>query len=105
MHGRLAWLTVYMSDRHLQPPLLTTMSLNIVDIIKTDHDNVRDLFQKFKAATDTDKVAIGNTILREMSVHGDAEDASLYNTFEQKGLGKVAAIDRSTHTHPRIVCP
>ncbi|KAI0748554.1 hypothetical protein C8Q80DRAFT_1054515, partial [Daedaleopsis nitida] len=65
--------------------------------IKTDHDNVRDLFQKFKGANDTDKVAIGNTILREMSVHGDAEDASLYKSFEQNGLGKVAETDRKDH--------
>lgn len=31
------------------------------------------ILNRFKTAGDTEKIAIGNTLLREMSVHGDAE--------------------------------
>ncbi|KAI0707655.1 hypothetical protein C8Q76DRAFT_696040 [Earliella scabrosa] len=73
------------------------MSLDVAQIIKADHDNIRDLFMRFKTAGDTEKIAIGNTLLREMSVHGDAEDTSVYNTFEQEGLAKMAELDRKEH--------
>ncbi|EMD38246.1 hypothetical protein CERSUDRAFT_93778 [Gelatoporia subvermispora B] len=45
--------------------------------IKLDHDNVRDLFDRYKAASGHDeKVALANTLIREMAVHSDAESTA-----------------------------
>ena len=49
-------------------------TLDVTQEIKLDHDNVRDLFERFKSATDKDQRAmIANTLIREMAIHGDAE--------------------------------
>ena len=62
--------------------------LDVMTEIKLDHDNVRDLYARFKAATDKDqKRAIANTLIREMSVHGDAEEMSIYKEYARLGLG------------------
>ncbi len=48
--------------------------LDVTEAIKLDHDNVRDLFSRYKEATELkEKTLIANTLIREMSVHGDAE--------------------------------
>ena len=67
-------------------------TLDVTQEIRLDHDNVRDLFQRFvgivsldifrstqsiprfKAASDTqERKAIANTLVREMAIHSDAE--------------------------------
>lgn len=71
--------------------------LDVTKEIKIDHDNVRDLFDRcvcvlagtciafaqnkyrYKAATSlNDKKLIANTLIREMSIHGDAEYDHLF---------------------------
>ena len=48
--------------------------LDIFDEIKLDHDNVRELFERYKSTTDDQtKRAIANTLIREMAIHSDAE--------------------------------
>jgi hypothetical protein len=50
--------------------------LDVAHEIKLDHDNVRDLYARFTAATAVDeKAAIANTMIREMAIHADAECA------------------------------
>ncbi|KAI0040785.1 hypothetical protein FA95DRAFT_823786 [Auriscalpium vulgare] len=72
--------------------------LNVVDEIKLDHNNVRDLFERFKAAHGKDERAvIANTLIREMSVHGEAEEISVYNEFPKYGLGDVVGHNKQEH--------
>ncbi|TCD68275.1 hypothetical protein EIP91_011241 [Steccherinum ochraceum] len=72
--------------------------LDVTHEIKLDHDNVRDLFERYKTATDiSQKSAIANTLVREMAVHGDAEEISVYNHFSSLGLGNAAAHNKEEH--------
>ena len=66
--------------------------LEVTEQIRIDHDNVRDLFERYlaftlvnvlscsppatryKLCTDhAEKAALANTLVRELAVHGDAE--------------------------------
>uniref|UniRef100_V5EQP3 Hemerythrin-like domain-containing protein n=2 Tax=Kalmanozyma brasiliensis (strain GHG001) TaxID=1365824 RepID=V5EQP3_KALBG len=73
----------------------------LLDEIKVDHDNIRDLLERFKDAhskKDEDLcVAISNTIIREAAVHSDAEELSIYKLMEKHGMTSVAEKDRSDH--------
>lgn len=61
--------------------------LDVGTEIKIDHDNVRDLHSRYKAATDkAQKWAIANTLVREMAIHGDAEELSVYKEYPRFGL-------------------
>ncbi|KAI0082151.1 hypothetical protein K474DRAFT_1681502 [Panus rudis PR-1116 ss-1] len=72
--------------------------LDVTREIKLDHDNVRDLFDRFKASSDLDeKKAIANTLIREMAVHSDAEEVSVYNHFKEFGLGDTADHNKEEH--------
>ncbi|KAL7281277.1 hypothetical protein ACG7TL_004586 [Trametes sanguinea] len=100
-------------------PLLnmSTALLDVTREIKIDHDNVRDLFDRFKAATDLkEKAILANTLVREMAIHGDAEyvkllpiiaclslispshrEISVYNDYSVLGLGDTAAHNKEEH--------
>ncbi|KAI0636684.1 hypothetical protein C8Q77DRAFT_518191 [Trametes polyzona] len=92
--------------------------LDVTHEIKLDHDNVRDLFERcvhpafcagslsrrcrllsrYKAATDlNEKMVIANTLIREMAIHGDAEEVSVYNDYGSLGLGDTAAHNKEEH--------
>jgi len=72
--------------------------LNVANEIKLDHDNVRDLYERFKVATTSDeKGVIANTLIREMAIHSDAEEISVYNDFGKYGLEDDAAHNREEH--------
>jgi len=72
--------------------------LDVTREIKLDHDNVRDLFERFQNAKDQDQqAAIANTLIREMAVHGDAEEISVYNHFSSMGLGSAAEHNKEEH--------
>lgn len=44
---------------------------------------------RYKESTSIeDKRAIANTLIREMSIHGDAEEVTVYNDYTNLGLGK-----------------
>ncbi|KAI0675012.1 hypothetical protein C8Q78DRAFT_1010010 [Trametes maxima] len=77
------------------------MSAAMFDVtkeIKLDHDNVRDLFDMFKAAADLkQKAALANTLIREMTIHGDAEEISVYNDYSVVGLGDAAVHNQEEH--------
>ncbi|EIW63044.1 uncharacterized protein TRAVEDRAFT_141682 [Trametes versicolor FP-101664 SS1] len=78
------------------------MSSTLLDVtkeIKLDHDNVRDLFDRFTAATDlTEKASLAHTLVREMAVHGDAEERSVYLDYSILGL----AADHNKEDHAEI---
>jgi hypothetical protein len=89
--------------------------LDVAEEIKLDHDNVRDLLERcgsfwcsvqlradalgfrFMSTTDKNKKgALANTLIREMAVHSDAEEVSVYNDYAAAGLGDVAAHNKGT---------
>ncbi|KAJ7580501.1 hypothetical protein C8J56DRAFT_1006460 [Mycena floridula] len=73
--------------------------LDVSQEITLDHNNVRDLFSKFKEASPNDgKESIANTLIREMAVHSDAEEISVYNDLGHHGLGGIASHNREEHT-------
>ncbi|KAI0702976.1 hypothetical protein C8T65DRAFT_655250 [Cerioporus squamosus] len=75
-----------------------TNMLDVCHEIKLDHDNVRDLFERYKATTNRDeKATIANTLVREMAIHGDAEEVSVYNDYSTLGLGDTAAHNKEEH--------
>ncbi|KAI0372953.1 hypothetical protein BV20DRAFT_939052 [Pilatotrama ljubarskyi] len=73
-------------------------TLDVTHEIKIDHDNVRDLFDRYKSATDlNEKTTIANTLIREMAIHGDAEEISVYNDYGALGLGDTASHNKEEH--------
>ncbi|EJF64872.1 hypothetical protein BD309DRAFT_979315 [Dichomitus squalens] len=78
--------------------MATGAHLDVTEQIKLDHDNVRDLFQRYKQTADHDqKAAIANTLIREMAIHGDAEEISVYNDYAALGLGDAAKHNKEEH--------
>ncbi|KAH8800547.1 hypothetical protein DL96DRAFT_1699255 [Flagelloscypha sp. PMI_526] len=71
---------------------------NSAQQIAVDHDNVRDLFRRFKAEQDkTQQAILANTLIREMAIHSDSEEISVYNDLGKYGLGNIAAHNREEH--------
>ncbi|RPD66428.1 hypothetical protein L226DRAFT_454385 [Lentinus tigrinus ALCF2SS1-7] len=66
--------------------------LDITQEMKIDHDNVRDLFDRYHRASSRKlKGMIANTLIREMAIHGEAKELSVYNDYPQIGLGDAVA--------------
>ena len=71
--------------------------LDVAHEVKLDHDNVRDLLQRFKSESDKDtKKNIANTLIREMAIHGDAEEMSIYTQYAKMGMGDAAEHNKGT---------
>ncbi|PSR72491.1 hypothetical protein PHLCEN_2v11642 [Hermanssonia centrifuga] len=76
----------------------TTTWLDVTQEIKIDHDNVRDLYERYtRASSLEDKKVIANTLIREMSIHGDAEEISVYNDYKAVGLRDTAQHNKDEH--------
>ncbi|KAM5543196.1 hypothetical protein V8D89_003070 [Ganoderma adspersum] len=76
----------------------TSTHLDVTEQIIIDHNNVHDLFERYqKAADKNEKAAIANTLIREMAVHGDAEETSVYNDYANLGLGDTVAHNKEEH--------
>jgi hypothetical protein len=57
------------------------------------HDNVRELFSRYKSTTEfEEKKRIASTLVREMAIHSDSEEISVYNLMLKKGF--VAEIEQ-----------
>ncbi|CDR88139.1 uncharacterized protein SPSC_03725 [Sporisorium scitamineum] len=73
----------------------------LLDEIKVDHDNIRDLLDRFKDAHKRKDEnlcsAIVNTIIHEAAVHSDAEELSVYKLMEKVGMNTTAEKDRDDH--------
>ncbi|KAN0061538.1 hypothetical protein ACQY0O_006385 [Thecaphora frezii] len=69
--------------------------------VQVDHDNVRDLLQRFgEAHKQKDAklmVMIANTLVREASIHSDAEEMSTYRAMDKHDMHDVAEHDRIEH--------
>ncbi len=53
---------------------------------------------RYKKTADGDqKAVIANTLIREMAIHGDAEEVSVYNDYANLGLGDAVAHNKHEH--------
>ncbi|KAJ7579491.1 hypothetical protein C8J56DRAFT_1006655 [Mycena floridula] len=75
--------------------------LDVSQEITLDHNNVRDLFSKYEASPNDGKESIANTLIREMAVHSDAEEISVYNDLGHHGLGGIAPLP-ATEEHTEV---
>ncbi|KAL7416331.1 hypothetical protein BDY24DRAFT_438850 [Mrakia frigida] len=85
--------------------MATATPLEICHEIKIDHTNVKDLFARFQACTSEDerqRLAIINTLVREIVIHLEAVEVTLYKTFRSKGMSS-EALEGDQKTHARIV--
>ncbi|SPO22249.1 uncharacterized protein UTRI_02259_B [Ustilago trichophora] len=73
----------------------------LLDEIKVDHDNIRDLLNRFNEAhgKKDEKLCtdIANTIIHEAAIHSDAEELSIYKMMDQHGMSQAAEQDRKHH--------
>ncbi|KAJ1589243.1 hypothetical protein NDA15_003749 [Ustilago hordei] len=76
-------------------------SPRLLEEIKVDHDNIRDLCKRFQDAQKKgdEKLCtdIANTIIHEAAVHSDAEELSIYKMMDQQGMKDIAEKDRNDH--------
>ncbi len=73
---------------------------SITDKIRSDHDNVIILHQQFNSTNDIEeKQRIFHNVVRELSIHADAEESVLYPVIERTLQdGKIIADkDRAEH--------
>ncbi|EPQ57364.1 hypothetical protein GLOTRDRAFT_127716 [Gloeophyllum trabeum ATCC 11539] len=69
--------------------------MDVLAQIKADHDNVKGLFAKYKAASGAEKTTLAQTLITEMKAHSAAEDASIYADYSKFGLS--AASNKQDH--------
>ncbi|GAA6039163.1 hypothetical protein JCM8097_000444 [Rhodosporidiobolus ruineniae] len=89
------------TGKHSQP---ATDKMTLQDARKppgrllVDHNNVKDLYHRYKSASSVEeKSTLVNTIIHELAMHSEAEEVSVYNVLEQKGLAKESAEFRDEH--------
>ncbi|TNY23128.1 hypothetical protein DMC30DRAFT_67900 [Rhodotorula diobovata] len=102
----------------------STHTGDVYSEIITDHNNVKDLYQRYKQATNKDeKATLVNTIIHELAVHSEAEEVraplvsppascraasltlraparrqvSVYNDLEKRGLASESKLLRDEH--------
>ncbi|GAA5865575.1 hypothetical protein JCM8547_007654 [Rhodosporidiobolus lusitaniae] len=91
--SKLAYAHPQAIYKHDKMTLLDTYS----EVI-TDHNNVKDLYSRYKRATsDEEKSTLVNTIIRELATHSEAEEVSVYNVLESKGLVSDSKVLRDEH--------
>lgn len=62
------------------------MNMNPVQMLLDDHEKVRQLFQQFLQASDTQqKQQIADQVLMELDVHANLEEEIFYPAMRQKG--------------------
>jgi hypothetical protein len=62
-----------------------------------------DAQRSFQSATSkNEKGALANTLIREMAVHSDAEEVSVYNDYIEHGLEDAAAHNKGESASARV---
>ncbi|PVG04855.1 hypothetical protein CPB86DRAFT_778170 [Serendipita vermifera] len=75
--------------------------LDVAQEIILDHNNVRDLYMRYVKETDREnKRALANTIIRELAVHGEAEEVSVYRRMDEEHMKEIA--ENSRHEHQEL---
>jgi len=63
---------------------MASQRLDILEQIKIDHGNIRDLYARYQATPASDlnqRSMIVNTLIREAAIHSDAEELSVYRSL------------------------
>ncbi|GAA5869491.1 hypothetical protein JCM3774_001466 [Rhodotorula dairenensis] len=77
---------------------MTGQYTDVYSEIVVDHNNVKDLYHRYKAASGKDERAtLVNTIIREIALHSEAEEIGVYNVLESKGFAKESKEFRDEH--------
>lgn len=61
-----------------QPGRTASATKNIFEIIKADHQNVKELFEQIEAAVDEEKTHLIERCIQELLLHAVAEEETLY---------------------------
>jgi hemerythrin superfamily protein len=61
-----------------EPGRSASASKNIFEIIKADHQNVKELFEQIEAAVDEEKTHLIERCIQELLLHAVAEEETLY---------------------------
>jgi hemerythrin superfamily protein len=61
-----------------QPARSASASRNIFEIIKADHQNVKELFEQIEAAVDEEKTHLIERCIQELLLHAVSEEETLY---------------------------
>ena len=59
--------------------------MNVIELLKTDHDKVDKLFQKVKANPDSDNTGLFEQIRAELEVHTEVEETIFYPYLIENG--------------------
>ncbi|CAD6893865.1 unnamed protein product [Tilletia controversa] len=82
---------------------MSSHNLDLMREIVVDHDNIRDLRERFEAAhKEKDSQLMGRiatTMIQEASLHSDGEELSVYKALDAHDLHNVAEHDREDHQH------
>jgi hemerythrin superfamily protein len=55
-----------------------------IELLKSDHRRVQDLFEAYETAGGDDKISIGHKIMKELDVHAAIEEEIFYPAFKEK---------------------
>jgi hemerythrin superfamily protein len=71
--------------------------MNAHDLIRRDHDKVRDSYAAFESATGEEQTDIGTRILTDLTVHTVAEEEIYYPALDSAGEKDLAEEYRAEH--------
>jgi hypothetical protein len=75
--------------------------MNALDLLKQDHQKVKDLFQRFEANNDQKaNQAIVESLKAELDIHSHVEESIFYPTLEDRDVDElIALVDKSLEEH------
>ena len=65
-------------------PRETATSDQAIELLKSDHRRVQDLFEEYETAGGDDKISIGHKIMKELDIHAVIEEEIFYPAFKEK---------------------
>ncbi|MBA3726767.1 MAG: hemerythrin domain-containing protein, partial [Armatimonadetes bacterium] len=71
-------------DRVQEQPREIVTSDEAIELLKSDHRRVQDLFEAYETAGGDDKISIGHKIMKELEVHAAIEEEIFYPAFKEK---------------------
>jgi general stress protein YciG/hemerythrin superfamily protein len=60
------------------------LSDHAIELLKSDHRRIQDLFEEYETAGGDDKVSIGHKIMKELEIHAAIEEEIFYPAFKEK---------------------
>ena len=67
-----------------EQPRETAASDQAIELLKSDHRRVQDLFEEYETAGGDDKISIGHKIMKELDIHAAIEEEIFYPAFKEK---------------------